>query len=841
MRKIFTLTIAFCSLAMFATAQTTWPTNVIKVAPDQGINIGALGNAIKAGGSAVYELQRGGIYYTNGQYSLPTGTPIVIRAEAGTGPRPMIMYGTPSAGGNQSDNVVRVTSETRLENLCITGYDDMGVIHKNTLRVNSGTYFEFDGCLFDYDAAAFIRNETDNATYVITNCTFRNFVDYAGVANGRGFDFRDTHKGMRLIMKNNTFYCISQRVLRPSTSDIDEITFENNTVYNVMDDALTLGYAKKVSVKNNLFYNVGLTGGSTPSTALISIDSLATPADEPNRSFVISNNVFSRDADYNALTAPADTVRYIRTYILNTTGYNHMAAGTMQISDTIKDVPVTFVNPPATIMPYVKAIWANSFPQGFTPTNDQKITRTEDPNGFPGDPEPPLTPFDFTYSVAGPKTWEITTADGGTAVGTFYHAFRYDALDGDIITFNIPGTDEIILNQVLERREDMKGTTITINGINKATGNPITISGENINTSIYRSRSNDASPVNINFNNMVFYKGNNPGNPGGAFGLGHSSHTQVSYVKFKDCTFTECEASGNGGAMNAGQGTALTLENCTFMNNKSGSEGGALSIGHSSTDPDNSAVIINCTFYNNEAATDGGALRSGPNTNTAERIINCTFVGNKVTGTAPIGGGVIAVGGSATYLVNCIIAGNTADDDVSGANINLQNCIVGVKNANVVNETNPVTFDKSIFAKGVAELKDNGGPTQTIAISNDGNAFKAGIATLAGFDIPTADQRGVARLAPPCIGAFDAPTESGKTGIALVASQSFIALVVGNQIKIISENAGWATVYDLTGNTVEKTYVTGNTALPAVLATGVYLVRLAEDNGNVSTAKVLVK
>jgi hypothetical protein len=420
MKKIFTLTVVFCSVAMIAMAQTqTWPTNVIKVAPDVGINVGALSDAIKNGGSAVYELQRGGVYYTNGQYALPTGTPIVIRAAAGTGPRPMIMYGTPSSGGGGTgDNVIRVTSNTRFENLYITGYDDMGLIHKNTLRVNSGTYFEFDGCFFDYDAAAFIRNEADNALYVITNSTFRNFVDYNGLANGRCFDFRDTHKGMKLTMKSNTFYCISQRIFRPSTSGIDDITFVNNTIYDVMDDALTLGYAKNVTIKNNLFYNVSLSGGATPSSGLITMDSLATASDEPNRRFVITNNFFGRDAAYNTLVAK-DTVRYYRTNVLNNVGYQHMLAGTMQISDTLKgfnpQIDIAFKNPPKTIMPYVKYLWDNKFPSAFTPTSDQLITRIEDPTGFPGDPVSPIVPFDFSYPVTSPAA---TAGENGTALGS---------------------------------------------------------------------------------------------------------------------------------------------------------------------------------------------------------------------------------------------------------------------------------------------------------------------------------------------------------------------------------------------------------------------------------------
>ena len=60
----------------------------------------------------------------------------------------------------------------------------------------------------------------------------------------------------------------------------------------------------------------------------------------------------------------------------------------------------------------------------------------------------------LSASAAEPTTWVITTADGDNSAGTFSRVFRYDAEDGDIIEFDIEGTDEIVLEQVLERRAD---------------------------------------------------------------------------------------------------------------------------------------------------------------------------------------------------------------------------------------------------------------------------------------------------------------------------------------------------------------------------------------------------
>lgn len=437
------------------------------------------------------------------------------------------------------------------------------------------------------------------------------------------------------------------------------------------------------------------------------------------------------------------------------------------------------------------------------------------------------------------ETWTITTNSGdATDTGSFGYAFGH-AADGDIIVFNISGTDTIALSATLTRGTgstytNYQGTTVTVNGINEATGNPIVMDCENLSGSVYRSHSSDYSAMHMVFNDLIFYKSVNSSQNGGAFSFGHSSFTQLTHVTFNGCTFEECSSGALGGAIDAGRYIDLTVENCTFVNNSADS-GGAVNAGNATGF---SGKFINNTFYGNTATTAGSALYSTPGATDPTQVINCTFVGQD--------GGVAAGGTLATTLVNCIVVRNSdaanVVPDVSGANLALQNCIVETKDASVVTDVNPVAFDASIFAGGVAELKDNGGTTQTIAISNDGAAYKAGVASLAGFVIPTTDQRGVDRLAPPCIGAFDAPTESGNSGLTPVSAQTFVALAAGNQIEVVSVSPGWATVYNLTGSVVEKTYVnTGDVILPAQLPSGIYLVRLAETNGNVFVAKVIVK
>ena len=347
----------------------------------------------------------------------------------------------------------------------------------------------------------------------------------------------------------------------------------------------------------------------------------------------------------------------------------------------------------------------------------------------------------------------VTTAAGDNTAGSFRNVFT-NAEDGDIIEFNIAGEDVITLAGACTRTKG--STTITINGINKATGKPIVLDIKGTN-SIYRSNSG-ASGVHINFNDLIFRNGKNS-SAGGGILLGNSAHTARSTVKFRNCTFEGCESGAQGGALAYNQWTDLTVENCTFINNKATTSGGAVASASSSN---NSAVLSNCTFYNNEAITSGGAFFS--NSAVATPVVNCTFVGNKVTGTTPQGGGAFADANGQTTFVNCILAGNSPDD-VFGKRTNLKYCIVQTigetETIKINSEENAVLYAASVFAGGIAELKDNGGFTKTRALVGINNfAYYGGNPVYAGTGSAlyglNKDQREVLRNVPnPSIGAFD--------------------------------------------------------------------------------------
>ncbi|MGA2231393.1 MAG: choice-of-anchor Q domain-containing protein, partial [Tepidisphaeraceae bacterium] len=213
-----------------------------------------------------------------------------------------------------------------------------------------------------------------------------------------------------------------------------------------------------------------------------------------------------------------------------------------------------------------------------------------------------------------------------------------------------------------------------------------------------------------------------------------------------------------GGLFNGG---TLTLTNSTISNNVAGAGGGLSNSG--------TLYVEGCTFTGNLASSDGGAISS---TDGAATIVNSTFNGNSADGD----GGAIFAGDECTMtVVNSTIEGNfgfTGGDfvaDSSATDVTLYNTLVGVMSGpldrNLGIEQSPST--DNIFGSGsdvtgvsngsngnqigvtnlgVDSLANNGGPTETIALTSGSPANAAGSVALAtdifGHSLTT-DQRGV--------------------------------------------------------------------------------------------------
>jgi hypothetical protein len=262
------------------------------------------------------------------------------------------------------------------------------------------------------------------------------------------------------------------------------------------------------------------------------------------------------------------------------------------------------------------------------------------------------------------------------------------------------------------------GATLTVTG-STFTANEGTFSGGGIGNNATATVTNST------------FSGNSAGHYGG--GIANARTLTVTSSTFSGNNAT----LGGGGIFNFGEST-LTVSNSTFSGNSSSDPGGGIATG-------GTATVTNSTFYGNTSSNYGGGIASGGNGATLI-LTNSTFSANSATFD---GGGILNDNFGTLTLRNTIVA-----DSPSGGNCGNEGSAIfidGGGNLSWPDTTCPgINSDPRLDPAG---LRNNGGPTQTIALLTGSAAIDAAV----DGNCPTTDQRGVLRpQGPHCdIGAFE--------------------------------------------------------------------------------------
>src|SRR5574341_1036945 len=235
----------------------------------------------------------------------------------------------------------------------------------------------------------------------------------------------------------------------------------------------------------------------------------------------------------------------------------------------------------------------------------------------------------------------------------------------------------------------------------------------------------------------------------------------ISFGSTATLTLTNSTISGNNcsgvGADGGGlfiNGATLTITNSTFSGNITNDNGGAINIAAGT------ATITNSTFASNTSSNRGGAIQVGGGTAT---IDFSTFSGNAANAAGNNGGGALQVSAGSVTVTRSILANSTAGSDCNQSltgTASLSNSILEV------NTTCTGTFLTS--DPGLGALADNGGPTQTMAITQSSPAYN----TASSCGSVTTDQRGVTRPLPvggACdLGAYEFQDTTAPTVVSIV-------------------------------------------------------------------------
>ena len=247
-----------------------------------------------------------------------------------------------------------------------------------------------------------------------------------------------------------------------------------------------------------------------------------------------------------------------------------------------------------------------------------------------------------------------------------------------------------------------------------------------------------ANPISENTGDVTINGGSIIGNSSG--GDAGGVYIFAGQAQLTNATISGNSANQAGGGMFCNSQATVTVLGCTIDNNKA-AHAGAILNSNSST-----LSITSSTIANNSALTnDGGAIQSFDGT---LNLSNSTVSGNSAANST---GGIQAslIGSSPKVTVkSSIIARNTAasEPDVSGQFASAGYNLVGITDGSAgfgastdLLGTEAVPRDPKLDSNG---LRDNGGPTRTIALLSSSAAIDKGTSNALTATLTT-DQRGV--------------------------------------------------------------------------------------------------
>jgi predicted outer membrane repeat protein len=305
---------------------------------------------------------------------------------------------------------------------------------------------------------------------------------------------------------------------------------------------------------------------------------------------------------------------------------------------------------------------------------------------------------------------------------------------------------------------------------------------------------------------------NNTAGNGGAI-LVHTDRPQFpASATIVDSTFRDNSALFNGGAIFVAIDSRLTVSGCTFDTNSAAAGGGVFCFA-------GSARLTNSTFAGNFAS--GSPVSSGGgvfNLLGIVKVSDCTFSGNSADG---FGG---AIGDAAGILVlnNSILANSPSGGDFFEATPFISivcgsNDLIG-DGSFLSYFTNSLSGNAGLDPQG---LRDNGGPTETIALLGDSPAVGAGDLSLVPPRITT-DQRG-------------APRSSGGQ-VDIGASQFFPAATTTTTLIASTNPTRVGQSVTFTANVAAGSVTPGGTVTFFVDARAVATVQLVNGSASFSTA-----
>jgi hypothetical protein len=256
---------------------------VVKILPYNGtaatyVNTQIVADTVAAGGlsaNRVYEFKRGGYYLQNAIFTVPNKKTLRLKAEAGTGKKPIIYLWETGTGATPTrppgNFVVLNGGNLEMKDICVAGFYEPepnrvdgvqgGLI--NTTAIGSSIIL--DGVVLSNINGQHVRVGFNAVKVSVVNSIFANMgaLETSNLGAGKGFDLREIAVDSFVVV-NNTFVNYQDRAIRhynvtdpkKGTGEIKYGRIEHNTFVNGMGfhGLFSLGnVGPQIIITNNLF------------------------------------------------------------------------------------------------------------------------------------------------------------------------------------------------------------------------------------------------------------------------------------------------------------------------------------------------------------------------------------------------------------------------------------------------------------------------------------------------------------------------------------------------------------------------------------------------------------
>jgi len=259
--KLFFL-LAFLLLAQSGASQQRVVT-INGITPGEPLVYDQIYNAIVADApnrvtnkNVVYELKRGQVYLATSTIN-STDYDLYIRAEAGSGPMPLVFHTLNSAGNSAA--LITARRNLKLENIEFDQKHSNGTLGNRVLLMyGTNLRATLRGCRLTNDRGGAFAIMVDGVKMYFFDCIIGNQGHQISIGgNGRALDIRNTGTVDSVIFQNCTIYNCTDRVFRNMGPVINYVKLDHNTIVNIQGyhGCIQLGKTKKTVITNNIFAN----------------------------------------------------------------------------------------------------------------------------------------------------------------------------------------------------------------------------------------------------------------------------------------------------------------------------------------------------------------------------------------------------------------------------------------------------------------------------------------------------------------------------------------------------------------------------------------------------------